>query len=91
MGSREVAQRETRVDNGVVRRAAARRLIVALCVMAVACSLLAAISSAAGHGWSPPIAVGGPRIQDLVFGPGNVPWAVFNDEPGSPPIRGRPK
>jgi len=80
MGSREVEQRETRVGKGVVRRAA-RRLVVALCVMAVACSLLAAISSAATHGWSPAIAVGGPRIQDLLFGPGNVPWVVFNDEP----------
>jgi hypothetical protein len=47
--------------------------------------LSAAISSAATHGWSPAVGVGGPRIQDLVFGPGNVPWAMFNDEPGSSP------
>jgi hypothetical protein len=64
-------------------RRAARRLVVALCVMAVACSLLAAISSAATHGWWPAVAVPGPRIQDLLFGPGDVPWVVFNDEPGS--------
>jgi hypothetical protein len=82
MGGREVEQREMRVDNGVVRRRAGRS-IVALCVMAVACSLSAAISSAATNGWSPAVGVGGPEIRDLVFGPGNVPWVVFDDEPGS--------
>ncbi|MGO9760441.1 MAG: hypothetical protein ACLP1Q_04155 [Solirubrobacteraceae bacterium] len=92
MGGREVEQRETRVDNEVVRRAA-RRLNVALCVIAVACSLSAAISSAATRGWSPAVSVGGPRIQDLVFGPGNVPWVVFNDEPfyGSSPHPSAPQ
>jgi hypothetical protein len=78
----EVERCEMRVDNRVVLRAA-RRLIAALCVVAVACSLSAAISSAAIHGWSPAVAVGGPRIQDVVFGPEDVPWVVFNDETGS--------
>jgi hypothetical protein len=86
VGGREVEQREMRVGNGVARRAA-RCFVVALCVMVVACSLLAAISSAATRGWSPAVAVPDLQIQDLLFGPGNVPWVVFNDEPfyGSSP------
>jgi hypothetical protein len=80
MGIRKAEKRDTRARNGIVRRAT-RRLIVAVCAMAIAYSLLAAVSSAAGHGWSPAVAVGGPQIQDLLFGPANVPWVVFGDEP----------
>jgi hypothetical protein len=81
MGGRVVEQHQI-IDNGVVRRIAGR-LIVALGVVAVACSLSAAVSSAATRGWSRAVGVGGPEIQDLLFGRGDVPWVVFNDEPGS--------
>jgi hypothetical protein len=54
-------------------------LVGALCAMGVVCFLSATPSSASAGRWSPPVAVGGPAIQDLVFGPGNVPWALFED------------
>jgi hypothetical protein len=84
MGSRREQKRATRARDGIARRAT-RRLIVALCATAVVCSLSAGISSAAGNEWSPAVAVGGPWIQDLVFGPGDVPWVVFGHEPFSYP------
>jgi hypothetical protein len=60
-----------------------KRLMVASCVMVVVYLLSATASSASGGRWSPAAAGGGPAIQDLVFGPGNVPWALIDDEYGS--------
>jgi hypothetical protein len=60
-----------------------KRLMVSLCAVAVVYSLSTSASSASDGRWSPATGVGGPAIQDLVFGPGNVPWALFDNEYGS--------
>jgi hypothetical protein len=52
--------------------------LTALCIAIGACWIsLVAIPANAWAGWLPAVAVKGPKIQQVVFGPNDIPWVTY--------------